>query len=148
MEENFINGLSSILQNVERVVDEKFVKIYLESLPESQKKIGHLSSEICHNQGVFDIGTSDCICDIAFFGSRCHVRGITNWGGVWTAFQVLFSFYYVIFAIITIIHLRKTLKTENDNLWVRIKRMCQAPKYFVIINLLILSISKLLFSCR
>ena len=135
---DIISTLTSTLTNLQKILDLNLNEKILQSLPDSElTQTEKLSELFCNNNGNY-VSVSKCDCDIAYFGSRCNVPGLVYWGKGWTAFQVLFTIFYVLMGIFTWYHLYKYLSLEYGGFWKKVGRLLQTPKYLVILNLLVI----------
>ena len=122
-------------------------QLLYETLTESQKNnTSYLSDIMCNSQGTYDKEKIKCNCDMAMFGMHCQKLEVDTWKGFFTFFRVIFGIIYGIFSIVFIVSLvfkvQADIKVNNNQ---KIKRMILTPKYIVIFNLIILSVSRFFF---
>ena len=141
------NETESLLTSLSLAIDETATKLLYETLTESQKNnTSYLSDIMCNSQGTYDKEKIKCYCDMAMFGMHCQKLGVDTWKGLFTFFRVIFGIIYGIFSIVFIVSLvfkvQADIKVNNNQ---KIKRMILIPKYIVIFNLIILSVSRFFF---
>lgn len=138
-----LNVFTNTLESIVNVADPMVMEYIKNNLNQSDlQKRDELANLFCSNHGYYLVEESKCDCDIGFFGKHCSIPGKYYWGEGWTAFQALFTIFYIILAALTWISLYRNLTAEYGSVCKKFKRVFQTPKYLVILNLIVICNSK------
>lgn len=137
------NFSSYLLQNSSMIIKELTISHIKLEIPE--KKVAEILSLLfCNDRGNYILNSHLCQCDIAMFGEFCQEKGVEKWKG-FLVFQkviggIFFGVFFLIFLGTLLIKIRADIKVKDQ-----FKRMLFTPKYLVLFNLLIFSISRFFY---
>lgn len=104
-----------------------------------------LSDFFCSGFGNFLNTTKSCACDIGYFDIDCSISGLEYWGKGFTAFQVIFAIAFAILFLVNLWHFVDAIIDENRGFCTIVYRWWSCPKYTILINLLIGTLSRFLY---
>ena len=142
------NVTSDLLHTLSIAIDAHATSLLYHSFNSTQiSNKTFLSEKLCNLRGTFYEDDLTCKCDIAMFGLHCQRLGVDSWKGWFTFFKVIFGIIYGILTVMCIVSL--VFKVQADikvnNKCQKIKRMILTPKYIVIFNLIIVTISRFFY---
>ena len=117
-------------------------KYYISLSEKEQTNKTFLKNFLCNDAGDFNIDKCDCY--IGYFENHCQINAKYYWGKLWNVYQILFSFLFCIFLILTWYKLFKIL-LKSENIFKKILQLIIIPKNLVTINLCLISLSRFIY---